>query len=795
MSQISLIAKLARAVPRSVSLHRYYEPSFGYLVFRPMSSRFSNPVLPRIFWNNSGKQIIPVVPPKHYLAAKYTTTGHTPSWSESPSKQDPSNEDNPGPKLPFVRWFLLLTTAGLAILVGFVLTHDTPYVLDMRKFMNLLERGEVQSVTVHPRHRYAVVRLHTALPGAENKTIIIPLYTSAEQFEQNVRKQEEIWGIPNNDRLPIVQGTPADFSSGRSPLRFIIGTIFFSAVLITTFLYFAAKRGQFRIVTSFTKQPPSTFHSDPVRSDPESSKQRTPPKESARRSRPADESDRLGSGLPFSFDPFSGIHSIKPVTTNVKFKDVAGLHASKEEVMEFVTYLKNPQKFQALGAKLPKGALLLGPPGTGKTLLVKALANEAGVPFFSMAGSEFVEVIGGLGASRIRQLFRTARANPPAIIFIDELDSLGRRRSAVDSGGRRNDGPGGGGGVSEMEQTLNQLLVEMDGMDTAEGTIVFAATNRADLLDKALLRAGRFDRHIYIDLPNLAERKELLAMYIAKYRLSPTVIQAELIDRLATWTPGMSGADIARLCNEAALIAARRNSYLEGVIRVDFDAAFERIMAGAAKKSNPLSPPERRVAAVQEAGRALVAWLLPRTGLVPIKVSIVPRTVAGGDSSGGLGFTHMVPEERRLFNTDELKDRMAVLLGGRAAEQVIFNAVSDASQRYLHAASDLAMKQVREWGLSKVIGNLSFDKDPSGNEYTMKPYSQLTQNMIEMEANQLVYTAFARCVDLLQQNRDKLQRIIDALLKNEVLTYDELRELCQASSSAPAPDPANPGTN
>ncbi|CAH8585284.1 unnamed protein product [Dicrocoelium dendriticum] len=454
------------------------------------------------------------------------------------------------------------------------------------------------------------------------------------------------------------------------------------------------------------------------------------------------------------------------------------MHASKQEVMEFVSYLKDPRKYQALGAKLPKGALLLGPPGTGKTLLVKALANESGVPFFSMAGSEFVEVIGGLGASRIRQLFRVARSHSPAIIFIDELDSIGRRRSAVDTGNRSGPQGGGGGGASEMEQTLNQLLSEMDGMVTAEGTIVFAATNRADLLDKALLRAGRFDRHIYVDLPNLEERKELLAMYTAKYLLSPTIVQSDLIERFATQTPGMSGADIARLCNEAALGAARRSNFLEGVTLDDFEAAFERVLVGAAKRSNPLSPPERRVAAVQEAGRALIAWLLPHSGLSLVKVSIVPRTTAGMGDSSGLGFTHLAPEERRLFNTEELSDRMAILLGGRAAEQVIFNAVSDASQRYLRQASSLALKQVRVWGMSKSLGNLSFEDASSENEYLLKPYSRRTHALIELEAQQLVSAAFARCIQLLQANKSRLQRLIDTLLQKEVLTYDELDQIC-----------------
>ncbi|OON20226.1 ATP-dependent metallopeptidase HflB [Opisthorchis viverrini] len=647
-----------------------------------------------------------------------------------------------------------------------------PIPVSYTTFLKLLERGEVSDITVDILEPVASVKLSSPNPGTVQRLLKVYFHELRGDFEQSIRVHENAWGIPENDRVPICYGDAlADALPDISSVLCVFVTGFMTIASFRRLLSYTVLRRR-NLLTSGKRNGKGTA----TKSEQEA--------QDAARKRKATEqndSDRYYGGLPFSLDPF-GFQTVKPVTTNVKFKDVAGLHASKEEVMEFVSYLKDPKKYQALGAKLPKGALLLGPPGTGKTLLVKALANEADVPFFSMAGSEFVEVIGGLGASRIRRLFRTARTKAPAIIFIDELDSLGRRRSAVDSGGRRGGSQGGmGPGIAEMEQTLNQLLVEMDGMDTEEGVIVFAATNRADLLDKALLRAGRFDRHIFIDLPNLAERKELLEMYIAKYRISTEINQVELINRLASWTPGMSGADIARLCNEAALVAARRDDVTPGVTRNDFEVAFERILAGAAKKSNPLSPPERRVAAVQEAGRALVAWLLPRTGLVPIKISIVPRTMAGEESSGGLGFTHLVPEERRLFNTEELKDRMAVLLGGRAAEQ-----------RYLKAASDLAFRQIREWGLSKTIGHLSFENDPSGSEYTMKPYSQRTQAMIELEAQQMVSASFTRCVDLLQANKDKLHRLIASLLQKEVLEYDELVKICQdtSSDSTHSPDDA-----
>ncbi|CAH8521631.1 unnamed protein product [Heterobilharzia americana] len=491
------------------------------------------------------------------------------------------------------------------------------------------------------------------------------------------------------------------------------------------------------------------------------------------------ENGRFPFRSPFTWDPFNGFNTIRPTTSSVKFKDVAGLHASKEEVMEFVSYLKDPQRYRTLGAKLPKGALLLGPPGTGKTLLVKALANEAGVPFFSMAGPQFVELIGGLGALRLRQLFKVARSQPSAIIFIDELDSLGRRRISVDTGkkgfGRR--GNRDSGGASEMEQTLNQLLVEMDGMDTTEGVIVFGATNRVDLLDEALLRSGRFDRHIFIDLPNVAERKEIFAMYIAKYQLASDVVQDELVERLSGWCPGMSGAEISRLCNEAALVAARRDSQDFGVTKADFETAFEKISAGTAKRSNPLTAAERRMAAVHESGRALVAWLLPCSGLLPVKVSIIPRTISGPDSVGNLGFTQLISEEKYLLNREDIADRIAILLGGRAAEHIVYDAVSDVSKKYLREASKLAMKQVRQFGMSKAIGNLSFDDESASGQFSVKPFCQKTEAIMELEAHQLVISAFSRCVQMLQENKKSLLKLVDALVEKEVLTYDDLTQL------------------
>ncbi|CAH8536966.1 unnamed protein product [Schistosoma bovis] len=671
--------------------------------------------------------------------------------SDDPSQNNPYNVD-----------IYALAAGGASfalLLIAWWLMANVPHVpqVTFGMLVSMLERGEVQRIQITSSGDvYILTYQHGQLP------LILKYSVPVNEFVKKLRSLEDAWGIEEHDRIPVqMSDLPLNTFMQRWNTKLCTGLLFISCGLFTfsTRRMLSQKKNLEKAANSGIMRKSiniSKYHDDPK-----------PPKTSG--SSFDSENDRFSFRPPFQWDPITGFNTIKPTTSTVKFKDVAGLHACKQEVMEFVSYLKNPQKYQALGAKLPKGALLLGPPGTGKTLLVKALANEAEVPFFSMAGPQFVEVVGGLGALRLRQLFKVARSHSPAIIFIDELDSLGRRR---DSGDQRE----GGGGVSEMEQTLNQLLVEMDGMDTTEGVIVFGATNRADLLDRALLRAGRFDRHIFINLPNLSERKEIFAVYLAKYQLAPDVVQNELVERLSAWCPGMSGADIARLCNEAALSAARRDDKVVGVTKADFEAALERIVAGAAKNSNPLTVAERHMSAVHESGRALVAWLLSDSGVLPIKVSIIPRTVSGPDTVGDLGFTQLISEEKYLLNTDDLADRMSVLLGGRAAEHVVYNAISDVSRKYLQEANKLAMKQVRKFGMSKNIGNLSFDESSSGLS-SLKPFCQKTEAIMEIEANQLLSSAFSRSVKMLEENKDNLLALIDALLKNEVLSYDDLTKI------------------
>lgn len=441
----------------------------------------------------------------------------------------------------------------------------------------------------------------------------------------------------------------------------------------------------------------------------------------------------------------------------VFFKDVAGLQEAKQEVIEFVDYLKSPERYQRLGAKVPKGALLLGPPGCGKTLLAKAVATEAQVPFLSMNGSEFIEMIGGLGAARVRDLFKEAKKRAPCIIYIDEIDAIGRQREGTGSGmGQMSSG--------ESEQTLNQLLVEMDGMASKEGVLMLASTNRADVLDKALLRPGRFDRHILIDLPNVTERKEIFEKHLSGIVLaeSPSKYSA----RLATLTPGFSGADIANVCNEAALHAAR--SSLKQVTTADLEYAVERLVGGTEKRSHSLSPVERRVVAFHESGHALVGWLLKDSDVL-LKVTIVPRT------SLALGFAQYTPKEQKLYTKEQLFDKMCMALGGRAAEAISFNRITTGAQNDLEKVTKIAYAQIQQFGMSERVGLVSYpDSNETGGD---RPFSQGLQEIIDQEARRLVGDAYQKAEDILQRNNDKLKALAEALLKQETLNYDQVVDL------------------
>ena len=445
--------------------------------------------------------------------------------------------------------------------------------------------------------------------------------------------------------------------------------------------------------------------------------------------------------------------------TKVTFDDVAGVDEAKEELREVVGFLKEPKRYTRLGGHIPKGVLLIGPPGTGKTLLARAVAGEAGVPFFSINGSEFVEMFVGVGAARVRDLFEQARKRAPAIIFIDELDALGRARGAY-----------GVGGHDEKEQTLNQLLVEMDGFDASEGLILIAATNWPEILDPALLRAGRFDRQVLVDRPDKVGRVQILRVHVRKVQLAP---DADL-EKIAALTPGFTGADLANLVNEAALFATRRGA--DAVSLADFTAAVERIVAGLEKKSRILNAKEREIVAHHEMGHALVALALPGTDPVH-KISIIPRGV------GALGYTIQRPtEDRFLMTREELENKMTVLLGGRAAEHVIYGHLSTGAADDLAKVTDIARSMVMRYGMEEKLGNLSYRDEPTpflpgAPLPTAREYSEETAREIDRAVRAITGTAFDRAVNILKANRAVLEEGARQLLKKETLTEDEIAEL------------------
>ena len=441
-------------------------------------------------------------------------------------------------------------------------------------------------------------------------------------------------------------------------------------------------------------------------------------------------------------------------STNVTFKDVAGLAGAKEEVMEVVDFLKNPKKYTALGGKIPKGVLLVGPPGTGKTLLAKAVAGEANVPFFSMSGSDFVEMFVGVGASRVRDLFEEAKKKAPCIIFIDEIDAVGRARSR---GGMSN-------ANDERENTLNQLLTEMDGFGTNNGVIVMAATNRADILDKALLRAGRFDRQIYVELPDIDERKAIFEVHMKGLKLSSDIDK----DFLSKQTPGFSGADIANVCNEAALVAARKNKQL--IEKQDFLDAIDRIIGGLEKRSKVITTEEKRTIAYHESGHASVSWQL-RWGQPLVKVTIVPRGKA-------LGAAWYLPEERQITTYEQMFDEITSLVAGRAAEEIVFGQISTGALNDLERATKMAYSLVVYYGMSSKVGNVSYYDSTGQSEWNFtKPFSEQTNQTIDEEVKRMVEEAYQRAKEILIGSRDKLDQLAGVLFEREVIFREDVEKI------------------
>lgn len=567
---------------------------------------------------------------------------------------------------------------------------------------HMLAKGEVEEIIAQPDIGLVTVVLHDGAVVKGRRVDIKNFHMQVDiaKFEDKLRAAEAKLGIK------VGQGVPVIYERGEEIIGKLLTSFIIAGILLSLFTRAKGKASGITDVFSNLTRAKFTL-----------------------------------------IDPIAGQGK------GVRFSDVAGLKEAKQEVTEFVDYLKKPEHYQRLGAKVPKGALLLGPPGCGKTLLAKAVATEANVPFLSMNGSEFIEMIGGLGAARVRDLFKEARKRAPCIIYIDEIDAIGRQRSSS------NVGYSGG----EGEQTLNQLLVELDGMASKESVLMLASTNRADILDKALLRPGRFDRHILIDFPTLQERREMFEYHLKGIKLENSPSYYSL--RLAHLSPGFSGADIANVCNEAALHAAR--TLQKQVTSANLEYAIERCVGGTEKRSQVISPEEKKIVAYHESGHALVGWLLPHTDAL-LKVTIVPRT------SMALGFAQYTPTDQKLFSTEELFDRMCMALGGRVAEAITFNRITTGAQNDLDKVTKMANAQIRQYGMSKTVGLVSF---PEEDGQSRRPYSKTFHALMDAEARKLVNKAYRHTENVLSKNKDKLKKLAEALLQKETLRYEEVEQL------------------
>lgn len=658
-------------------------------------------------------------PPSTASSSSDPTSSSASDPAEDPNKNNNENEEKMRSVLTkavlwlftiymFVAFFSLLITPRSERPEG-----STRYVSWNEFVHHMLAVGEVKELIIRPDMEMVTIILHegAVIKGRKVSSNIFHMAVAdANKFEEKLREVEKRLGI--KDGVPVTYDRQTD-TTGRILMLLLICALLMS-------------------IATRMKSIKSPLSMDSF--------------------------NQMGRAKFTLVDPFDG-------GRGVLFRDVAGLSEAKQEVKEFVDYLKSPEKYQRLGAKVPRGALLLGPPGCGKTLLAKAVATEAQVPFLSMNGSEFIEMIGGLGAARVRDLFKEGKKRAPCIIYIDEIDAIGRQRSGTESMGQ--------GSSGESEQTLNQLLVEMDGMATKEGVLMLASTNRADILDKALLRPGRFDRHILIDLPTLQERKEIFEKHLSSVKLEQP--PETFSQRLARLTPGFSGADIANVCNEAALHAARNTQ--KEVSSKNLEYAVERLVGGTEKRSHALSLAERKVIAYHESGHALVGWMLPNSDIL-LKVTIVPRT------SLALGFAQYTPSEQHLYSKEELFDKMCMALGGRAAENLIFNRITTGAQNDLEKVTKIAYAQIKKFGMNPSLGPIyvrDADETEGGGSLGAgggkKPFSRAMESMIDNEARNVVATAYQATELILTENRDKLEKLAEALLEKETLDYDEVVEL------------------
>ncbi|XP_026669493.1 paraplegin [Ceratina calcarata] len=673
--------------------HRLYER--GHKELAGIRSLLLKNRLPRVYY----------FPNMHSTRGLSTTSASHQQQSSTESNKDPSKD----PKRPNEYDIAVLKILLVLIFTGFIyymtLSSINGVVVDKiswNDFINeVLLKGQVQEIKLYPGHVQVVLKRGATYKG---KMLVSKLdlydFPETKDVEEKIRAVERHIGIKMEDGIPIRYINMDD----EMAISELISTIIILGALFMLFRHPVVKN-KFNILTDLRKAKYTLI------------------------------------------DPFAG--------KGVRFKDVAGLKEAKVEVMEFVDYLKKPERYKKLGAKVPKGALLLGPPGCGKTLLAKAVATESNVPFLSMNGSEFIEIVGGLGAARVRNLFAEAKKRAPSIIYIDEIDAIGKKRS--ESYAQFS--------TSESERTLNQLLVEMDGMTTAEDIIILASTNRADVLDKALLRRGRFDRHILIDLPTLEERIQIFEYHLQSLSLEGKPLQ--YAKYLAHLTPGFSGAEIANVCNEAALHAAGEKK--TKVHNTDLMYAIDKVLGGTVKKSSTLTPSEKKVVVYHEAGHAIAAWMLEHVNPL-IKVTVVPRT------NKRLGFSQYSDSNLKLQSTEHLFERMCVLLGGRVAESIMFNKISTRAQSDLKKVTEIAYHQVQQFGMSPSVGLLSFNRELTSTK-TKKPYSKKLGSLMDAEVRKIITQAYKTTDKLLNDNKDKLVTLAEALLTKETLTYKDIEAL------------------